>query len=1354
MRTLWTIGVAVGAMAHALGAAAMEPGVYFRENFRNYREIGPTTTDGLGIRIDNDPIWTNTAAANCRMTESGLIFNQYMPAGGAVSASDYDVLFRFSFHGEEQQRFDLRVRHQQQDKVGYLIVRIAGDRVRVESDGLDPVVTAEAKLHSPVTKGQWRQAAVTMSNGTLRVVVDDNRVLKTVVETRVSAGHAVGINFHGYKDAGFSVSDVVFRAPAPLPDYTITRLLPTPLRDDAGFKSGAEQPSVVVPANDMFGATIRIGAGPDPVKMTVTRQDGTTYDVTFTLQPIKGEHTEPLPDGMIQIRGIDDDRGLINYHVRPMLRRYHTSYSFTDTYHDILRDWDLLPKASELPVTVEARRYNDRVDFYLNGRFAGRVSGGVTQLEFALPPGASHREVVSRGHVFDATRYLPLDIAALRRARAFADATASLPPGDATIQGVPMRIASGRHSADVGLAREGQGNWALEVDEYLARSAFDGLLTEVHFAVPSAPYTKAWVLCAVDPDLAKDPILTTRLAAYVENGAGNNTLVDTHVTLPRGEQAAGEGIVKVGTVTLPGIGGKSTTVPLYLVEVPLRSGEIIDLIARRATLNFEFFGKPSINLQQLDNSSKPDPDSTSAVQIFGVTLEQSPVMIELVQSQPGNVFHNKQTPQTDVKIRALAASSGRLTWRIRDVDGQPVRDGAAAYDLNAPGKEQVITIPLDAPDLGWYELLITVQDASDQVLLSHPARFALLGEDRRRAHYESPYGIWWFDGAHDTPSELDYAGPIMFKAGIRQVAWTKQSEADMAAWTLGRDQVNMPFRFEDLKDPEVAKAKAQQAMDEHLRQYPHLREVLIFHESGPGNDIPLELVGMKPTLHPLRAAHEQRYADLFNLAGAFFREKYPQLKLVVGNNSGSQSVMAAIFRHGGNPDYIDSIGVESPAQVFIPEKLQEWGLQGHLIAADTVRLLTGRDVPSNGCYEFTYRSERDMGEHQQAQWYVRDMLIGLANGFNRIGPGILFDTANAYHNGLWGSSGILTRGPVAYPKKSYVAYATLTNVLDQVKLRRQVPTGSTTVYALDFERSDGKTVAALWASRGDAQFVVEFDGETAAQVVDMYGRTRQMQTAEGRITVEAGASPAYVVADRAVRTVTIAGRSFPADQARAERAVVVAELVSVGDVAVDPDDSIDTPKVAPLQLPIREAGAFHVRQVEDDAMGPSIEVVLDTSAKPDLSKYITPYTTIRLKQPAPVEGEPAALGVWVKGNSNWGRIMFEFQDAEGEVWRSLGTGGWGCDILDWPGQISVNFDGWNFISLPLRETTLYNDHSPGPVLEQWVSSGGNKRIDFPITVTALIVEMNHTTVDLVDFKPVNPAIRLRNISSIADDATP
>ncbi len=1350
------------------------PLIRFQENFRNYREQAPGFTDGLGIRIGNDPIWTQRAEANCQMTAAGFLFKAFAPVSqtGAVPRN-YDVLFDFRFPAETDGRMQIHLRNDLDGHPGDLMVTLSSDSVVISSQGITPAVSAQATLASRIPPREWQTCAITVRDGHLKVLVTENRVLKPVLDVRLPPRPLAGINVYGFKDLPFSITRILVRDPAPLPDNSIVNLLPAPRKTDAAVFAAGGSRSVA--ANDLFGATLRMGLEKEAVKVTLPWSDGRTNTITFSVAGIPEKRkvkkdgkdvTEAYerPDAVIQVKGLGVN-GQLNYYIRPLLRRYRTGYEgggdvVTDTYRDIVRDWDLLPKASEHPLKVEFRRTATGVDAYLDSCLAGSLAGAVPrEALFTLAPSASLGAPFSVKAKHDPAKFLPLDIASLGMAKSFADGRVSLRTGLGEVKGIPLVVADGGGSADIGLTREGQGNWALEVDEYLARSPFDGLLTEVHFTVPGGVlYTRAWVLCAVDPDPEKDPVLTTRIARYVENGSGANQLADTVMTLPRGGEKPGEGIVQVGTVSRKGADGKPLDVPLYLVEVPLKSGGILDLLMDGAPMNFEFFGKPWENFEQIDNSCKPDPDSTSAVQVFGVTLEKAPFGMQMIPSQPSNIFHNDEKPETTVLLKSFAPARGRLAWDILDVDGKKAGGGTVDYVFAKAGEEQRIVIPLNAQALGWYGLGIEIQDGAGKPVLVHPAAFALLGRDTRKARYESPFGTWWFDGSHNTPKDPAFAGPVMFKAGIRMVAWTSQSEKSMEPWFITKDSVNTPFTFNDLasaadlaKDPgagekkkAAAVARAETAMTKALEAYPHLREVTVFHESGPDNSIPLELIGLKPELSDAQRAREKRYADLMNITGAFFRERYPRLRLVVGNSSASASCIAAILRHGGNPDYIDAIGIEAPSQVFIPEKLQEWAIQGSHIARDTAKVIAGRDIPATGCYEFTYRSERDMGEQQQAEWYARDVLIALANNFTRIGPGILFDTSTAYYNGLWGASGILRRGPHGYPKRAYVAYAVLTSVFDQAGARRQVPTGSTTLYALEARRADKQFATAFWAARGEAEFVVEFAGDTTVKIVDMYGRSREQKTAGGKLTVKAGTSPAYTLAGKEIKGVTLGTRAFPKDEARASLATVAAPLDQVAGVTLDTDPFLDTPRVAPLQLPIRQRGEFELRQAVDDQKGGCLE--LELKMDKNLNKYITEYTTIRLGTPAPAAGRPSGIGVWVKGNSNWGRILFEIEDAEGEVWRSVGTGGWGCDVLDWPGNAAVNFDGWNFVALPLRDTPLFNDHSPGPVLEQWVSGGGSKTIDLPIKVRALIVEMNRLPLDLVDFKEARPVLCLKDVS--------
>ena len=109
----------------------------------------------------------------------------------------------------------------------------------------------------------------------------------------------------------------------------------------------------------------------------------------------------------------------------------------------------------------------------------------------------------------------------------------------------------------------------------------------------------------------------------------------------------------------------------------------------------------------------------------------------------------------------------------------------------------------------------------------------------------------------------------------------------------------------------------------------------------------------------------------------------------------------------------------------------------------------------------------------------------------------------------------------------------------------------------------------------------------------------------------------------------------------------------------------------------------------------------------------------------------------------WG---FEIEDADGEVFRNQSTGsGWGCDVLDWPGNLAVGFDGWSFVYTTLhRATDAFVAVSPGGLDEQWVSCGGDRVMRPPFKLRAITVEMNRTKLNLLGFEPTDPpAIRIR-----------
>src|SRR4029077_15529304 len=150
------------------------------------------------------------------------------------------------------------------------------------------------------------------------------------------------------------------------------------------------------------------------------------------------------------------------------------------------------------------------------------------------------------------------------------DCRVSLKSGAQQVKKMPMVVADGAGNADVGMAKVMQGRRGLEENENTSRTSLDGMKESLHFSVPQAFYHRAWVLCAVDPDVKKDAVLTTRLTRFGIWGRGG-ARADTTLTLPRfdentGDEKPGDRIEQVGSVEYTA-GQKQIKAPLYLVRV-------------------------------------------------------------------------------------------------------------------------------------------------------------------------------------------------------------------------------------------------------------------------------------------------------------------------------------------------------------------------------------------------------------------------------------------------------------------------------------------------------------------------------------------------------------------------------------------------------------------------------------------------------------------------------------------------------------------------------------------------------------------------------------------------------------------
>ena len=134
-----------------------------------------------------------------------------------------------------------------------------------------------------------------------------------------------------------------------------------------------------------------------------------------------------------------------------------------------------------------------------------------------------------------------------------------------------------------------------------------------------------------------------------------------------------------------------------------------------------------------------------------------------------------------------------------------------------------------------------------------------------------------------------------------------------------------------------------------------------------------------------------------------------------------------------------------------------------------------------------------------------------------------------------------------------------------------------------------------------------------------------------------------------------------------------------------------------------------------------------------------------MKKPLPIPGKPHTVGVWIKGDSSWGRIFWEIEDARGERWRSSKD----SDGGDWGNQSAIDFDGWCFVTFPLTRESPARQIEPGAGIGQWQSKTGGVPA-YPLKLVGLYVQTHRQSLDLTQMKSVKGNIRLKDVSVIGD----
>lgn len=868
-----------------------------------------------------------------------------------------------------------------------------------------------------------------------------------------------------------------------------------------------------------------------------------------------------------------------------------------------------------------------------------------------------------------------------------------------------------------------------ETDHYLSRDGFDGFRDSFVWTVPAKCWAKAKVVAGINPAAAESnsvPVVTVRIARNSFAGYGNAAATG-RIDLVKSPRR------KVGAAK---VGGKA--VDLYEYETFISVGDIQDRLylkyghaplGKKPMLHAEVvgpLGRPGI---LWDKSQKPDWKAKSSALVFGFELVESPCEMELLQSQPGLIFGDDEERATTVRLKANVAGNYVINATIGDWWGKTVREFSVPVSL-AAGEEKCVPIDLKMAEEGWYSLDLRLAGKGTEIV--HHASFADMGRDTRKAGYESPFSFWWYGSYHGSTNDMNIWGPILKKMGIRRITVGdgSQTEATMKKYgiTLSQIPFNIPLAMS--QKPLAQKVTEYEAwLRKLLEDFPSVeRRALVFHESYCGGDARY-LFGL-----PYRQLPESAFAEAkkrYELGTALcrmIREKFPDIKIQLGNSSTSYDIMDMMFRLKFPAELFDYLGSETVARFTMPDIPSANSAPNSLWYLNRVADYYGYRQRANICYEWASHLPRELGPYDSVAWALRDKLLGFANGGTMVPLGGATPD-DSYYNSDYGGIGSVDRYPYLYPTRGYVAAGVLTKELDLATFSRKVETGSQSVTALEFKRKNGECVYALWLPRGLAE--LKAVGAEARRIVRADAKRLE------RLLISP--LPIFATYSKAVESFEIVARETPGavKPENFELADALESASSVSSVNLEgrPEANYFTEKKykVPGRFTVKDGGGCVL--IERDPSGPAP------------AKLVPEFGYFELKNPVALKGEKQTLSVEVDGNSSWAEIMFVVEDAEGK--RHYPTGiAYEGDGKAWS---RVNFDGWGTMQIPFGKKSRVRSSEVVPGGDHWrCDRRGRQNSDvvYPVKIIGFGLLMPRDTLTGGRWEELkrNPnVLRLRNL---------
>ncbi|MDP7252888.1 MAG: hypothetical protein QGF00_25015 [Planctomycetota bacterium] len=940
----------------------------------------------------------------------------------------------------------------------------------------------------------------------------------------------------------------------------------------------------------------------------------------------------------------------------------------------------------------------------------------------------------------------------------------SLPFGKAVeVNGIPFRFAKpssngGADHIDVGesLLRQAnmEGYFPSRTQRFIGASAVDP--ARIQLRIPNGRYDALHVIAAFDEEKNSIPILT---ASFYRPVAGFPKLFETTIPSYRDKKSSSATPLPVRLET----GRKAN---LWLVTIPLDPAALasfsdLDILELELTKKvYQYRSYPDPYIYGWHQGGLP-----SGVHVYAATLRRPELHMKLEPVPFGHVWTAPQKPLYKIQLqnRSEEARQVTLTAETTSYDGEETTKQEKEIIIPA-GKTVDQPYTFTIKKHGIHVLRVTLSDGKTN--WTEERNFCRLAPDTRPAKFENGkgpmFGFWSYAGGHHTPPAKEHYR-LMAMAGARgYVHYREPKDTSISEifekhnfqfgpnawpirpqWSWAAEENPDPKKRAEFQKTAIANIRKAQGDNPSLLSFypePHLSQRLT-----AGN--PQDYWGEPPYEYTDAERRALRVFTNTSIAAAeAVRKEWPDAKILIP--WGDPGFIWPLLRSGFPKHLIDGSGLDMIGFERLPEQQIHQQSNHRLYILREEYRKFGMKKPFLPYVEGTF-VPTEPGActwDEQANLYHRWTILSLAYGITHFYSGwFAFDCGNYYGAEHYGGCGIQRRIPYADPKPAYAHYATMTRMLDHSKFEKWLPTGSHSTYCLKFNRLSGGPAFVLWTLRGKREVSLTLNTDATVTITDSMDNGVGMKSSEGAVKVKTGPSPIYVTgAD--IKSVQV-GEADHSDAVQWSRTrnqrtwfsgPIDVSLLNQGDARTGNPQIQRELKLGSLgdgswilapaerdQLyesnnydTARYHGKMSARIVTDEKRaGTHLAIRLEKQDK--VRKLMPWYSVLRPRKPIVIPGKARHLALWVKANSDWGRVVYSLKDAKGERWVSIGTKDqWNCDdVHSWS---SFNFDGWRRIHFELPSHAAYDTFREyGTTWWRYTDDG---IVDLPLTIEKIIIE--------------------------------